>query len=683
MKSKRPCSYNDNQKKRGVQSGYLRGLEFTLGWFLSHTEGVEQYLDYWFYQRSTTKLLKARSEENEDAYALHTKRWAQSHACQELERVLCGELPQPEQERNLEATKSPEVLLPFLGGADSQALSLSAEPHASDSLFAKANTGKHEQGSAQVEVKVRRNTMLRLPADPWPLLDYFFAYTQCWFPIIERQDVLRTVHLSSNRPVELCDDALPAHLFELWAILALASVQKEASARSSMGLRNTSDSTCHALDELCDRLITLVPLVGQERMEISHIRAMLLLAIVEIERQHWSTAWLLSGHASRVAIDIGLHETQASTLEPSSALPSKRAKHVMLGCFILDSAISFKLRRSPFLQSSDIVPIGLLTEDGLEEWNSWEGFEDRCQVPCRVPQRSISIYNALVELMRVLSQSTTPGSCHASCFKVPSLDLLGALTNWQVKLPGHINFTAIKSGTAHPTPQLLSLYFIQHYLLANVCNHNQREQMMHGLYETRQFYADFLKNINLSPMIKCFSNPEDEPNDLNDILPTRMHQNYVAELGPQEFRAQGISPSRNEAGLGNISGVQNLPDIHMDQSPAFFARSRAVNGQSPSTMNTSNVRERLRGRIETPFFRPSPPSNPESGHNAARIPRPPFNTASTDQLEVVPILNCEGMDCSSSMPSVVTPAVNYGISMPAAHDANIFDDLDYLERANE
>ena len=663
-----------------MQSGYLRGLEFTLGWLLSHNEGVEEYLDYRFYQCSTTKLLKARSEENEDAYALH-KRWTQSRACQDLERVLCGELPQPKQERSLEATGSPEVLLPFSGrGADSPALSFSIGSRASDSLFAKTNTEQHEPGLAQVEVKLRRDMMLRLPADPWPLLDYFFAYTQCWFPIIERQDVLRTVHLSSNQPAELCDDALPAYLFELWAILALASVQKEASARRSAGLRNTSDSTDHAIHELCDRLITLVPLMGQERMEIGHVRAMLLLAIVEIERQHWSIAWLLVGHASRAGIDMGLHQTPCSSNELGYALPSKRAKHVMLGCFILDSAISFRLRRSSFLQSSHIVPIGLLTEDGLEEWNSWEGLysEDRCQVPCRVPQHSLSIYNALVGLMQVLSQSA---GCDASCFKGPKFDFLGALTSWQEKLPLHIDFRAIGSGTAHPTPQLFSLYFIKNYLVANVCNNDQRTRLVSGLCETNKVYAGFLKNTTLSPMIKCFSDPEDKLSNLNDLLPTRVRQNFGMELIPQDLRAEGIT-SGNGSGLGNVWGVQNLPDVHMDQGPAFFARSSVFKDQLPSTMNTTNAQKQLHGQIETPDFRPSLGNTPRSSHNNARIPRGPFNTASTGQFEVVPVLTSEGMDYNSSMPTM-DPAMNYGMSIQAAHDTDLFDDLNYFERANE
>ncbi|MCJ1324338.1 hypothetical protein MMC10_001000 [Thelotrema lepadinum] len=538
--------------------------------------------------------------------------------------------------------------------------------------------------------------MLRLPADPWPLLDYFFAYTQCWFPIIERQDVLRTIHLSSEQPVGLFDDALPAHLFELWAIMALASVQKKASAGKSMSLSDSSNSTSHAHDELCDRLITLVPLTGQEGLEVSHVRAILLLAIAEIERQHWSTAWLLVGHASRVAVDLGLHEIQASSHEASSALPSKRTKHVMLGCFVLDAAISFKLRRSPCLQSSHVVPVGLLTEDGLEEWHTWEGLysEDRCRAPCRVPQRSLSIYNALVELMHVLDQSITPGDAHASNFEGPNFNFLDAMTSWQEKLPAHIDFGAIKSGKAHPTPQLLSLYYIQNYLVANFCNNNQREQLVNGFFQTRQVYADFLEKITLSPIIKCFLKPEDKLSDLYDPLPAPMRQTCVAGQGLQNLRDQDISTSKNENGLGNVSGVQNLPhahcansDIHMEQGPSLFAQSSTVNDHSPSTMNHLNVQEQLRGPIVVPFSRPPFGYNPgtlqSSSHNVSRTPRPSFHTASTGCVGATPILANEVMDCNSSMPSIVDEAMNYSMSMPAAHDMDLFDNLEYLERANE
>jgi hypothetical protein len=150
----------------------------------------------------------------------------------------------------------------------------------------------------------------------------------------------------------------------------------------------------------------LIP-AEKESYELGHIQALLLLTLVNMGLEDWTAAWLLSGQAVRMAVAMGL----GSYLDSRRSDELRQGKAVFLGCFVVDSMLSFRLSRSPAMPPNDLSAVGLLEEDGLEEWNSWvdvlpptsapRGSKDS---PRRGPLLALSCFNRLVELASVLNK---------------------------------------------------------------------------------------------------------------------------------------------------------------------------------------------------------------------------------------------------------------------------------------
>jgi len=119
---------------------------------------------------------------------------------------------------------------------------------------------------------------------------------------------------------------------------------------------------------------------------------------------HYSRAWSLIGQAVRLALDLQLDQP----VEPSSnsARSRSRSKHVFLGCFVLDTLISARLKRRPHLRSEDIDLIGFVEEDGLEEWDPWtDCLNVRRGSSSRIPASILSTFNHLIQLLKSLNDA--------------------------------------------------------------------------------------------------------------------------------------------------------------------------------------------------------------------------------------------------------------------------------------
>lgn len=83
---------------------------------------------------------------------------------------------------------------------------------------------------------------LILPSDLWQLIDIYYAYTHCWLPIIEKQDILKIAYSYSDDGVKVSPLAPGAgdHA-ELWSIIAIASYQAASAElnNSTKGPANT------------------------------------------------------------------------------------------------------------------------------------------------------------------------------------------------------------------------------------------------------------------------------------------------------------------------------------------------------------------------------------------------------------------------------------------------------------
>ncbi|EKV11582.1 C6 transcription factor, putative [Penicillium digitatum PHI26] len=243
--------------------------------------------------------------------------------------------------------------------------------------------------------------MLQLPPQTSQLLDIYFAITHSWFPVVVKHNILRASYLYANAPFSIAA-ASPGsgdHA-ALWAILSYTITQSRTIPRAGPAGTVALAKEFYAVSR------NLIP-TEKERYEPGHIQALLLLALVNMGLEDWTAAWLLSGQAVRMAVSVGLGTV--SDNRRSDEL--RQGKAVFLGCFVVDSLLSFRLSRSPAMPSNDLTAVGLLEEDGLEEWNSWVDVlpptgapQGSKNTPRRGPLLALSCFNRLVELASVLNK---------------------------------------------------------------------------------------------------------------------------------------------------------------------------------------------------------------------------------------------------------------------------------------
>lgn len=243
---------------------------------------------------------------------------------------------------------------------------------------------------------------LQLPPKTSQLLDLYFASTHSWFPIVAKHNILRASYLYANAPFSVAT-ASPGsgdHA-ALWAILSYTITQSQTDPRTGPAGAVSLAKEFYAVSR------NLIP-SEKEHYELGHIQALLLLTLVNMGLEDWTAAWLLGGQAVRMAIAMGLGVF--SDTRRSNEL--KQGKAVFLGCFVIDSLLSFRLSRCPSMSSNDLATVGLLEEDGLEEWNSWvdvlppTGVSQGKNAPRRGPLLALSCFNRLVELASVLNKTS-------------------------------------------------------------------------------------------------------------------------------------------------------------------------------------------------------------------------------------------------------------------------------------
>ncbi len=172
----------------------------------------------------------------------------------------------------------------------------------------------------------------------------------------------------------------------------------------------------------------------------------------------YSRAWSLVGQAVRIAIDLQLDRPPDSN---SNQKTKSRSKHVFFGCFALDTLVAARLNRRPHLRPDDLDQLGLLDEDGLEEWDPWTDcltVRRSTAGSSRVPASILSTFNQLIQVLKILNE--------AACLSAESNSLqastviLEKLHIWsQAKTPP-LYFDSTASGSE----QALSLLPHQYHL---------------------------------------------------------------------------------------------------------------------------------------------------------------------------------------------------------------------------
>lgn len=390
----RPCTYAANPKKRGVQTGYIKTLEVALAWLFEKVPGCEEALENLLMHEGGQGQNLLVGKDSEKANRLH-RRWRRSKVHREIDRILSGgdasqsrvDKSSPSDDEESETEQSERTPRTLQGSTPNQGPLQSAN----------APPPRFIAGTDPSAIALN---IIKLPFNHWRLVDIYFSYTHCWYPVLEKQDLLKTVYLYPESGLDIGHlGPTPAAHAELWAAMALAAYQDASSAHPPAP--GTAGGTSLSPDEIYVIARRLVP-SEEGDFEIQHARALLLLALINVGKGKKTCAWILVGLAHRIALDV-------SELHTNDERSSRRATAVLMGCYILDTLISVHRRGMPSLETAGIIEGMSIPEDNLDEWQPWapcDGFGPSSRMSSRSPAYSLTTFNQLYDVFKFMRKRT-------------------------------------------------------------------------------------------------------------------------------------------------------------------------------------------------------------------------------------------------------------------------------------
>ncbi|KAJ6145033.1 hypothetical protein N7470_008928 [Penicillium chermesinum] len=480
----RPCTYKANPKKRGLPTGYIRSLELLWGLVFQRIRGSEDVMRALMRSINLPSHLATMNKETEGSDTLMAS-FKNSAVLKDIEQILVTlDQPEEQRERNIQAYSDEDT--PFdvdeiLASADAHEWHVPDELGQRETPFSAilppartstiAGTPKRASASQMQDAGVQADTShetqphnnilssgtdnrmefsssrpLQLPYNAWPLLDIYFSYTQCWFPILEKHDILRTAFQYTESDVYVASTSSGSgNHAALWAVLTLASLQ-DASIPVPRG--SHTEGKINSL-QFYNTARDLVPSENGP-YEVGHVQALLILSLVKFGQQEWTPAWMLPPSSSK------------PQEQSKPAQQAQRAKHVFLGCFVLETLIAEQTSQCPSLRKDDLVAVGAIDEDGLEEWHPWEdqaglrpSQSSRASMQ-RGPLHALSTFNRLISLIAILNDL-----CYYKRDPTVSrseLELLEAhLQRWATTLPKSYRVDLQSRPLKSPSPHIFGL----------------------------------------------------------------------------------------------------------------------------------------------------------------------------------------------------------------------------------
>ncbi|KIX04855.1 uncharacterized protein Z518_05726 [Rhinocladiella mackenziei CBS 650.93] len=412
------CIYGSANRKRGLVEGYVRGLERLLGFAIRRDSSLTSDM---------RKLLSLQEpdpgEETSLSQETMLESWKKSTIAKEVDVLLPAlekgearhwqslfaagtdpEVPSHEplsaRGSKLNPVQSNQLDTPL--ALDVQELdflhSSSTDPHATlrDTESNKdATESSHWTEELESTPSTRNRTPFPrlLPGNAKHMIDEFLAYTNCWFPVLEPHELLRTFHQSRvSGDFDRRGRKSPrGQLAALWAVFAFESCK---GGRRS-GLPETGALHQHPVYNTARGLI---PEEDHEH-DLGHVQALLIMAMINLGFGHWKASWLLAGHALRLLqyYHIGQNLKSPNTFESSKGHHTRKP-HILLGCFVLERLLAMRFGQIlPTLSPFRPPP---LPEDGLEEWETprFPNLPPNSQYKpdIDIPAKILSTFNVLV-----------------------------------------------------------------------------------------------------------------------------------------------------------------------------------------------------------------------------------------------------------------------------------------------
>lgn len=407
-----------------------------------------------------TKIMKSNGEDPEALREI----WRKSKACEVVQQLLPNKQDRADGELTDNPRKPDRSGIPLtwmnpsvpgkMSAAEGESAISSAEEHedtASNVIDLRLRDDENIRPQASTPKLSQAATHeFELPPNYWHLLDIYFNFTHCWFPILEKHDVLRAAYASPRKAFSAADlTSKSGEHAALWAALTYASAHQTAIGKK---ISNTgSDSSSFTSEKLYTRARGLIPSEDSE-FGWGHVQALLILGLYKLGYGSKNTAWLLVSHAVRFALALGMDESDVFGIgetQGQSFMPN-RSHHIFLGCFVLETLISSLVGRAPYLTSEAISRSGLLREDGLEEWEPWANTIDlhgyhqtRRTASSRKPAHILGIFNQLTKLSSIFNGFLHDSLSAAFDAQFPE-KYQRMFDEWHTQLPEYCRFS--KSG---------------------------------------------------------------------------------------------------------------------------------------------------------------------------------------------------------------------------------------------
>lgn len=401
----------------------MRGLEILVGLIFHSVEGCQQSVVGILKGESAIASLGEPGEETASTVNVLVDAWRNSQSWKELDRILSMAEPGEDEEftaRDLH-DRLDEALKKSLSIKEekdrSAMLRVASPPDSLTALLDQNSTSDivgspPPRGSGISTNSIRAignrsndnpNAGSSILLQDWSqLLDIYFANTNCWIPIVLRNDAFRaayTVSTESNR-----NDTNQLQLGEqacLFSMLAYARYT-QCVAIGRYGSRQDLQDHFANLFAQASQLITTY----ESRRDVGDIQALLIFTLLHYAQGHLGLAWSFVGKAVYHAVELGLIKSGVAQSQPLD----DRNKRVILSCFVLDTLMSARLHRRPYMRTTDIQSVGLLDAEGIEEWEPWRpnGFSSseltsNPPQPSHQPARVLSTFNLLVQTSTILN----------------------------------------------------------------------------------------------------------------------------------------------------------------------------------------------------------------------------------------------------------------------------------------
>lgn len=430
---RRACTYTATVKKRGIQPGYIRALELALAYLFQHDPENETLINEKLAHGGQSSLLLSR--DSKESNKLH-KRWRKARFYTDVDKILSGGEPSRREPSEEPSSASDDERSITEGPSLKSRTQTRVSRQARDQHLPSESMG--QSAGTIVQQAATDNAHVSLPLDSWKLLDIYFTFTQSWLPICEKYDILKLSYTYPAGGLVLSPEVPDAGAHaELWSILAVASVQDSNNLTPDVHHNQSSMTPT----KLYARTRSLIP-DEAGRFEFGHVKAILNLAVFNMAQSSMQAAWLLVASASRI---LELVDQALLAINP-------RHKHVLYGCFVLDSMLATHFDRRPYFRAEDIRRPSNIDEDGLDEWQPWTGQSYLSSgQQSRTPLLTLSTLNAMIDITTLLSndQRTTQDKLHY-------------LKAWEASLPAKLAHICATTPPRSLTPPVILLRLTYH-----------------------------------------------------------------------------------------------------------------------------------------------------------------------------------------------------------------------------